>query len=440
MKIENIFLNNKMPTKCKKCEKYASFGPKSGGKKIYCKKHAPIDYINAAPKCILCEDIKANFGFEEKIPLYCFSCKPEKAVDVVTKKCIICKDKRATFGKEGRKAEYCSTCKSAEMINVHSKKCIGCNKKRPSYGKEGGKPEFCSNCKSVDMVDVKHHKCTRCNEKIACFETDDESRYCFNCKPENAVTKIRQCIGCKKKQASFGQDKPEYCYDCKPENASNVTAKRCKDEDCDLICSNVEYCSQHDPEPRTRKGSKETIVFEYLFKVLPKYFADSMKRNEIIGKNFDFKRYRTDIKIPFVDRSIQIEIDEHQHGPENKYYDYRGNGQYTPSCEVKRMYEIAIEDGNNNVFIRFNTDVQRNKNGIPIPKISKDRLDLLSKVIIEYACKEALDPFIGIFMFYSEQRFKEISDEFVKSMIMNELDVKKYLHLVSYDSMLEFLL
>lgn len=56
---------------------------------------------------------------------------------------------------------------------------------------------------------------------------------------------------------------------------------------------------------------------------------------------------------------------------------------------------------------------------------------------------EVIPRFMVIFMFYSEKRYQQVEDQFVyggeDEWVGLGEHVKQFLHLVSYDSMLEFL-
>jgi hypothetical protein len=363
--------------------------------------------------------------------------------------------KQATFnvGIQDKKPIWCFTCpsKSNEAFNVRCNKCE-CGKSQPSLGLEMGTPIWCSLCplKPIEAYNVQKKKC-ECGKSQPNFGLGDKTPiWCKSCpgKPDDALDVKHKKCECGKSRPLFGivEKKPIWCFSCpnKSENAFEVVSKKCKENGCfTRPFPKNEYCSTHDPESRKRRFSKQSKVYQFLLENIPSELAEKMKQEKIISNECGFKKCRRDIIIPLSDRIINVEIDEFEHGTENGFYDFRGNGQYTAPCEVKRMYEVAIEDGGNYIQIRFNTDVQRNKDGNPIPKITKERLELLKKVIEECSVMEKVPRFLVIFMFYSEKRFEELQNQFVNGgedewVGLGE-EIKPFLHLVSYDSMLEFL-
>lgn len=77
------------------------------------------------------------------------------------------------------------------------------------------------------------------------------------------------------------------------------------------------------------------------------------------------------------------------------------------------MYEIAVNDGGHYLFIRFNTDVEKDKKGNKVPTIPNKRLKKLKEVVEYLITMEILPRFMVVFMFYSEERFEEIKNQFV---------------------------
>jgi hypothetical protein len=60
-----------------------------------------IDVKNKNKKCIKCENKIPIFGFQEKKPTHCSSCKEPKMIDVIHSKCVKCNIKRPYYGFEG---------------------------------------------------------------------------------------------------------------------------------------------------------------------------------------------------------------------------------------------------------------------------------------------------------------------------------------------------
>ena len=94
-------------------------------------------------KCITCNLKRANFNLpDQKKGLYCFDCKKDDMIDVISKKCITCNLKRANFNlPDQKKALYCFDCKEDDMIDVKHPKCI-----TPFCDQQANIQTYCSRC------------------------------------------------------------------------------------------------------------------------------------------------------------------------------------------------------------------------------------------------------------------------------------------------------
>lgn len=434
-------------TKCDCGKARATLGLEKG-KPIWCAKceSKPINAVNVVDKTCQCgKSSRPSLGLLGGKPKWCGLCpsKPSNAVNVRNKKCLCNKKAQPVFGLEYGNAIWCSVCplRPENSFDVKSKRCE-CKKSQPTFGLEDGKVKWCASCpqKPDNAVDKKHKKC-ECGLSRPSYGMEiGKPIWCTLCKQENSFDVIHTNCECGKSRASFGVElgKPIWCVLCKTLSAYDVVnaSKLCKKEGCDTrVYLKYDYCSTHDPESRSRRASKQSKVYQFLLDNLPENLKTAMKQEKTIGNECGFKRYRRDFIIPLADRTINIEIDEFEHGKKNSFYDFRGSGQYTAPCEVKRMYEVAVEDGGTYLQIRFNTDVQRKRDGTPIPKIEKKRLEMLNEVIQKYSVMKNPSQFMVTFMFYSEDRFEELQNQFVNGgeddwVGMGE-DVKQYLNLVS---------
>ena len=101
----------------------------------------------------------------------------------------------------------------------------------------------------------------------------------------------------------------QWCFKDKPDEAVNVREKRCKEDGCDKqLMKGYEYCATCDPDFRFRRGAKHMKVHQYFIENLSPEVAEQMKEERRIQNECGFKGYRTDIKIPLIDRTIAIEV------------------------------------------------------------------------------------------------------------------------------------
>ncbi len=368
-------------------KKHANFNYNTEPKGLYCFGCKLNDMINVlSKKCINCNLIQPLYNYKGQTkPLYCFSCKKQGMINVISKKCINCETRPSYNYKDQQKGLYCSNCKLDGMINVIDKKCINCKNKIPLYNYIGQtKGLYCSNCKLDGMINIKDKKCIICKMKQACFNYKTESKrlYCSNCKLDGMIDiKSKKCIICKDKKPNFNykdQSKGLYCNVCKLSDMVDVIHKTCKD------CStrplpNYDYCStclrHHDPyNPRwTTIKQKEIFIGKEIMREFPDI---NWKLDSQIDCQSCSKR-RPDLYVDLFTHVLLIEIDEDQH----KNY----------QCENKRIMEISQSFNHRPLtLVRFNPDKYDNhkgiftfsKDGITIPNENyNDRINTLFETI-----------------------------------------------------------
>ena len=218
------------------CKKQALYNYKEETKALYCyncKLDGMINIISS--KCIICNIKRPNFGMQDdKKALYCSDCKLKGMIDIKNPKCIICNNKRPTFSIfNEKKAQYCGDCKLDGMIDNHQK-CIICNNKRTSYAMPNEKKaQYCGDCKLNGMINIISSKCIICNNKVPIFGMieDKKPQYCGDCKLDGMIDIINQkCIICNKKQSNFempGAKKPQYCSRCKLDGMVDIKNTKC---------------------------------------------------------------------------------------------------------------------------------------------------------------------------------------------------------------------
>lgn len=322
-------------------------------------------------------------------------------INVVDKTCIGINNKtnkqctkRPAYNIKGQLPAFCKGCSTPNMIDVINKKCIGIDEITgkqctmiPYYNFKGLKAEYCKEHSDPEMIDVKHKTCNHIDNGIKC-----DKRPNYNIKG----TKIG--ILCKLHAKS---------------NMCDVTHRVCISEKCNIrvhddkykgYCFNC-YKDIYPNEP-SKSGiinnrTKEIYVSNYIIKEFSDY--EFIINKTIIGGT---SNKRPDILLDLEDRTIIIEIDEHQH---KKHDDY--------SNDINRLYEISNDIYNKSLIcIRFNPDGYKNinkketscwgnrkdKNNVKIFSIVKQaewdkRLLKLKKTLNEYITKE-LDNNNSIYM------------------------------------------
>ena len=314
-----------------------------GLKPEYCASCKTNEMTNVKNKKCYCGKTQPSYNFEGLKPKYCASCKTNEMEDVVSKKCH-CGKARPIYNVEGLKPEYCSSCKTNVMINVASKKCH-CGKVIPIYNIQGLKPEYCASCKTIEMIDVKNNKC-----------------YCGKARPYYNVEGL----------------KPEYCISCKKNGMMDVAHDRCKAENCGTrgnknykgYCAN---CFQHlfplDPLTfQIRSKTKEIAVRDFINSRFEGFQHDKpIWYNESVC-DCTIKR-RIDHRKLINDTILCIETDENQHK------------SYSKTDEEARYNDIFMAFGGKFIFIRFNPDKYKDKNGKTCNPMLVNRLPILEDEI-----------------------------------------------------------
>jgi hypothetical protein len=364
-----------MPNLCcfENCRKRAYFGENK--KCVVCKEHNTNNWSDIISSKCFCGKASKLYNFEGLKPMYCSLCKKDEMINcVVSKKCGC--GNIARFNYLGESPKFCIDCKNTDMINVIQTKCK-CKKTIPTYNYEGLKPEFCSSCKEPDMTNVRQKKCG-CGT-IASFNYKGKSpEFCFDCKkPDMVNLRSKKCI-CGKYLASFNFTglSAKYCSSCKEEGMICLNIKKCKNEGC------------------TVEGNKKyknycTYCFQHLFPLDPLTFQIRCKTKELavrdfINSNFEgfqhdktleyggcdcLNRRRIDHRKLINNTLLCIETDENQHK------------QYSKKDEHDRYNDLLTIFTCKYIFIRFNPDSYKDKNGKKCnPSISTRLLTLKEEI------------------------------------------------------------
>lgn len=422
-----------MPKICEleTCRKQASYG-EFYGKPIRCKDHKG-EYKLVSQLCFHegCKVSSAyNFKSENK-PLYCFTHKLEGMFDIKYKKCVYenCNTYPTFNFNTEEKPLYCLLHKFDEMVNVKDKKCNheGC-KKQPGYNFENEKnPLHCFTHMLEGMIELKHKKCCYQGCKVRPtynFENKEKPEYCLLHKLDGMIdvaNKKCEYDGCKVRSAyNFANKKtPLYCISHKLEGMIDLANKnkKCIHKECKTMpCYNFEnkekpeYCFAHklegmiDVVNKNKKckanfclGSRGnpkykgycTLCYQNLFPNDPLSFQIRSKTKEIavrdfINTNFDgfqhdkplwtgncdcTHRRRIDHRKLIGNTILCIETDENQH----KKYDLND--------EEIRYDDLFMLHGGKFIYIRFNPDKFKDKNGKSVNPMLYTRLPILKEEI-----------------------------------------------------------
>ena len=276
------------------------------------------------------------------------------------------------------------------MIDVCHKTCAEKDcKTRSNYNFKGKKALYCKEHIKPEMIDVCHKPCDYNGCKtLPIFNYDGETHalYCRIHKKDNMIDVInKKCIhdGCTKQPCYNmpGATYPEYCFDHKiNDEMVNVKSNKCKGELCNTIVQDIQldnykgycvYCFQHlfpnDPMCfKIRSKTKEIAVRDYINSVFDGFQHDK----PLWTGNCDCThRRRIDHHKLIGNTLLCIETDEHQH----KHYD--------DTDEEIRYDDLFMIHGGKFIYIRFNPDKYKNKNGTSDNPVLNTRLPVLMSEI-----------------------------------------------------------
>jgi len=363
-------------------------------KGIYCLEHKLDNMINVIDKNRCCEynncKVRAFFNFPDNQAKFCKLHKQEGMIDVLNKKCEynLC-NKKPNFNYENESSpKYCSQHKLEEMIDIIHKKCVFPNCKiQPIYNFIGEKPQFCKTHKLEGMIDVKTKKCKLNNCYKNAFYNFNNEKYAIFCsehKEPNMIDIIHQfniCSydGCNTRPIYNykGEDKGLYCVKHKKLNMIDVINKKCKANLCLGTAANPKYkgycssCYQNlfPSDPLTlqiRCKTKEIAVRDYI----NLNFEGFQHDKPLWSGNCDCThRRKIDHRKLIGNTLLCIETDEEQHK------------RYNKDDEEIRYDDLYMLHGGKFIFIRFNPDKFKDKEGKSVNPMLYSRLPVLKEEI-----------------------------------------------------------
>jgi hypothetical protein len=374
------------------CKLYPAFNYENEAKSIYCFGHKKENMINKHKTCKFehCKKQPYYNFVDEKIGIYCGEHKLENMVNVTSKKCEYEKcNKCAICNYEGEKIMlYCAEHKLENMVNIKSKKCeyIDC-KTLPIYNYVGELTAiYCCEHKLENMVDIKHKTCNFENCKLRPnfnYNNEKKGLYCYEHKFENMIDVIHKTCNfenCKIRPHYnyINETIPIYCAEHKLLNMIDIIGHtKCKANFCLGARVNVKYkgycrnCYQHlfPNDPLTyqiRSKTKEIAVRDYI----NQNFKGFQHDKPLWSGNCDCThRRRIDHRVLIGNTLLCIETDENQH----KNYD-------TTDEEI-RYDDLYMLHSGKFIYIRFNPDKFKNKNGKSLNPMLYTRLPVLKEEI-----------------------------------------------------------
>lgn len=389
------------------CDRQPAFGPAGSKVAFFCKEHAPAEFVDVkSKKCSHPSgcDRQPHYGpAGSKLASFCREHAPLEFVDVKNKKCSHpsgC-DKIPHFGPQGSKvASFCREHAPGGFMNVKSKKCshsTGCDR-RPTFGPAESKvASFCREHAPTGFVDVNHKKCTHpseCKSRANFGPLFADQRHCARHREANEYAKRHpKCAhrGCKQRPTHTDQDNnyPIRCEEHRLKNDKDVIQRECKG--CHLtwfIRDGLEYCNDcHDFRTKKPQKRQEMDIVNFLS-------TEGVKFKHDQTVDADCSRKRPDLQLEpesdAEDYVVCVEVDEDQHRT------------YACACEQARIFEIAQAYGGRRVvFIRYNPDGFRDKNGKSARVAQGTRKKRLINLIRSIRLHPPTKAFITIFyLFY----------------------------------------
>jgi hypothetical protein len=380
-----------MPKLCEyeTCRCQASYG-EFYGKPLRCKKHKE-EYKLVSSLCQECNcKISSVFNYcDEEKSKFCASHKLEGMINIKTNKCkeLNCKTIPVFNYQNEITAIYCNKHKKEEMINIKAKKCVENNCfNQPNFNYENEKIGiYCSEHKKEDMFNITVLKCIELNcDKIpSCNFLGNKKRlYCSEHKKNGMINLTN--VKCQNDNCLTtalynykNEIKPIFCLNHKLVDMVDVRHKNCKSNFCLGTRGNPKYkghCSscyqQLFPNDsltlQMRSKTKEIAVRDYINLNFEGFLHDTPLWT---GNCNCTHRRRLDHRKLIGNTLLCIETDENQH----KNYDDKD--------EEIRYDDLFMLHGGKFVYIRFNTDKFKHKNGKCVNPMLYTRLPILKEEI-----------------------------------------------------------
>jgi len=394
----------KIKCKGKDCSKEATFGL-PGGERSHCKKHKSPNMIDLKNKRCAHTDCKKqpNYGKKGESPMLCIDHKSDDMVDLTHTICKV-KDciKRAYYSEPSQtKPVFCGEHKENNMKNHYDAVCeVKECSIQPKYGYVGDKPSRCSKHRISNMVNLKVKICNVKDCKTeATFGLPGmlSSRCSFHKSGKMVYRPRKKCISedCKE-LAIYGHYENNFCENHMKPDMKNFVEKKC--ENCGLlylldendVCQN---CGKF-LEKKVRLV-KQDDVRQLFDSNQHEYISYDKSINTSCG------RERPDFVFETLTHFVIVEVDENQHTSYDKKEVKKGI-----DCETARMINITQTLQAPTVFIRYNPDSYRSKEG----KLKRIRKCIREKKLLEWlkyclelpATESPKDTLRVVYLYYDE--------------------------------------
>jgi hypothetical protein len=340
------------------CPTQPIYGPPGSARGQWCRKHAPVGCVDVMNKH--CEHpgcptqaCYASQGAKKR--QWCQKHAPADCINVVSRRCMHpnCDSKQPKFAPLGStRGQWCREHAPMGCVDVLHTRCkhLGCNVKNPSFAPAGStRGQWCQKHMPVDCIDVTHKRCEHPGCEVRCWYgiPGQVATHCARHKEAGMIALPRStCQECPKQSrqpAIYGLRRPERCALHQRPNDINMVERTC--QNCGLpnvLQPKTDLCGYCRAGPRVRLA-KQIEVRNVLAMRLPEFPWDLYDR---VPKDL---RACGDLERPdfFWDchtYCVILEVDEHQH-----------SGRPL-ECECTRMVNICQSLGVPTYFIRFNPD------------------------------------------------------------------------------------
>lgn len=372
-KTQGMILLTKNP-KCKKegCNKAPNFNYPGETKRLYCSKCREPGMINVNQKGRCHCGKSASYGYLNSIRETCASHAKPGMISLVGNKCEIC-NKVPYYKFPNKKPTRCTEHVLPGMIRNFTHLCNeeSCDR-QAAYNFPGElKPINCYLHKIPGMVNLLFKSCNAegCYTSATFGYSGELPIKCKKHSLENMLGNPR--AKCKHEKCyNFAicgtvSGKPLTCVEHILPHYKQLTSRKCVNcGDFDILDENLK-CIMCNPNSFKDKNThfKQNQVIEMLKASQHNNFVSVDKAIDVIKECGD--NYRPDVYYNALTHCVILEIDEGMH---KNYNDY---------CERVRMYNIAQGLGLPTIFIRYNPDRYKDKNGNyvdPTPMIRKEKL------------------------------------------------------------------
>jgi len=348
-----------MVGKCEYYDMHPNYAERGANRPRFCKDHKQPTMVDVKNiRCIYAECDKQPAYAEKGAnrPRFGVTHKESTMVDVVNKwyeqdGC----DKIPTYAKKGARPRICSAHKKPNMSDVASKRCAytECDK-HAVYAEKGAKrPRFCIAHKEPSMVNVKHKRCEQ--EGFEIIASHDfpgiEASSCGIHRSTGMIAYPRErcSFACCKSTGTHGKvdgTTTRFCEEHAPLDYIDIVYRNCSS--CGLLDILRERLSADcDPVARlTFEHAKENRVRD----VLTSRGFEYLTHDKLVDRG-ECVRYRPDFVFDAGTQFVVLEVDENQ------------LMSYNYDCEQQRMVNLSHAMGMPTVFVRYNPDGDKARNG-----------------------------------------------------------------------------